>query len=630
MHLRTKDTLAALSLMPEPRRSALPAPVVAPIAGDGGPCAGIDDCIRKTADTVGVPLTYLTSDSEFLRRVRLDLTGRIPTRAEVETFLADPSADKRARLVDALLQTPEWADRWALFFGDLFRNTAKTVRVNRFPASRDAFHLFLLDSLQANKPYDALAREMLAAEGTSDGRVYPDEFASFEHYRSVYENYEENPVVASPVGYVVGALMPGGPAQDTYDSLALVTARDFLGVSALDCVLCHDGAGHLDAVSVWGAKAKRVEGWGLAAFFSDIPRPKKWRMAKAILPVDPETGKRAVAHFYTIRDLEPGQLNRTWAGDTAGMYLAQTVGGNRPDRQHAEQEVLSAYPFGGGVLADPALRLREQVGLHLTADPQFARAAVNYVWHELFGRGIVEPPDQFDLARLDPGSPPPEGWEIQPSHPHLLEWLAKGFSSNGFDLKWLLREIATSQAYQLSSRYEGLFNPLYERYFVRHQVKRLTAEQVHDALLIASGHAVSYRASPHLQGLRFAMQLPDVVGVPKGGGSSLEVRRLLRSFLPGDRDRTSRGEEGSSLQALNLMNSPFVMDRVARKGSLLESLKLADDALVTDLFLRVLSRHPTEDELVRSVVHLQEGKRGRRASSLMWALFNMTEFYVNY
>ena len=460
-----------------------------------GACSGIDDCIQKTADAAGVPLTYITTDAEFLRRVRLDLTGRIPTKDEVLEFLADTSANKREQLVNRLLQTPEWADRWTMYFGDLFRNTQRTAQVNRYQWGRDSFHLYLLESMQQNKPYDQMAREMLAAEGVSDGRTYPHRYTSFEHWRQTYRNLANNPVLASPVGYVVGGRTDGGPIQDTYDTLAFFTARDFLGISVMDCVLCHDGAGHLEPLTVWGAgaQARRRVGSG-GRFFSDVPLFRRWRYPGNQRPINPENGRRVDTNYYIVNDLAKGQRQQARYGDTAGEYLAQTSGGNRPDRYGNQQYVTPAYPFASSAIIDASMRLREQVGWHLTSDPQFARAAVNYIWRQFFSRGIVEPPDQFDLDRLDPASPPPAGWDLQPSHPRLLEWLANGFSDSGFDLKWLMREITTSQAYQLSSRYEGVFNPLSEKYFVRHQVKRLTAEQVIDALMVASNQFTSFRA----------------------------------------------------------------------------------------------------------------------------------------
>ncbi|MDE0109555.1 MAG: DUF1553 domain-containing protein [Bryobacterales bacterium] len=633
MTARAKATRDAMALIPEPRSSPAPFRLQTDarrVGADAMPCEGIDDCVQQTAEAVGIPLANLTTDAEFLRRVRLDLTGRIPTRHEVVRFLADPSDNKRQGLVDSLLGMPEWADRWALFFGDLFRNTVRTDGVNRRVHGRDSLHLYLLESLRANKPYDRMAREMLAAEGTSDGREYPDSFASFEDYERVYGDLQSNPVRASPVGYVVGARTPGGPPQDTYDALAYRAARDFLGMSTVDCVLCHDGEGRLDGVSAWGARATRLEVWGLAAFFSDLPPIRKWT------PRVSRESRRVPVRYFVIQDRPSTSGDIDAEGGEPGRYLAWTQGGNRPDRRHDERRVAPAYPFAA-LSVDPQLRLREQVGFYLTSDLQFARAAVNYIWREFFARGLVEPADQFDPDRLDPAAPPAGAWEVQPSHPRLLEWLANGFRANGFDLKWLMREIVTSQTYQLSSRYDGVFNPQYERLFVRHNARRLSAEQIHDAIVIASGKWPSYDVSPTLQDVGLAMQFPDVNNViPGRGRNAVGARNLLWAFLPGDRRRTPRSGAASPLQALNLMNNIFVLRHAAYSasgGALAELIPEPDDALVTGMYLSVLGRPPRADELAMAVAHLGEGpnrRRRNRAEDLMWALLNRTEFYTNY
>lgn len=636
MRRRSSETKAVLAMIPRPRRGGLLKAAAESGQGTATACTGIDDCIQKTADAAGVPLTYLTTDQEFLRRVTLDLTGRIPTHDQVLAFLADTSETKtkRAALVERLLDSPEWVDRWTMFFGDLFRNTLRTVQVNRYQTGRDSLHLYFKESLAAEMPYDQMAREMLAAEGTSDGREYPDQFRDFQHFQNTYGNYAANPVRASAVGYVVGGRTTGGPIQDTYDSLAFFVARDFLGISAMDCVLCHDGAGHLDSLSVWGAAAKRLEGWSLAAFFSDIPRYQAWRHPANRLPMNPNNNRRVNANFYTVRDLPIGRRQRARNGDTAGEYLGQTAGGNRPDRLHPDEFVTPDYPFASTATVNSGDRLRVQVGHYLTADPQFARAIVNYIWREFFSRGIVEPADQFDLSRLDPASPPPDGWSVQPSHPRLLELLAEGFRKSGHDLKALMSRIVNSDTYQRSSRYDGVFNPLHERYFVRHQVKRLSAEQVHDALVTASGRLRGYNVSRTFRGTAYAMQFPDVVNVPQGGASgAAQVRQLLQSFTPGDRQETPRSTAGSPLQALNLMNNQFVMDQVRvsqQPGTITEALALSDDAMVARLFLSVLSRHPTAAETAHAVRYIEGGNRDNRAADLMWALFNKTDFYFNY
>ena len=614
-----------------------------------GTCAGIDDCIRRKATAAGVPMAELTTDAEFLRRASLDLTGRIPAPEEVTAFLADASPDKRTQAVERLLATPQWADRWTMFFGDLFRNTRVTAQVNRYPNGRDSFHLFLLQSLRQNMPYDRMAQEMIAASGFSDGRTYPlatagngrkypGGYSDFAHFDRIYNDYAGNPVTASPVGYIVGGRTTGGPVQDTYDSLAFFTARDFLGLGQMDCVLCHDGAGHLDALSVWGAAAKRLEGWRMAAYFSVIQRYQAWRVPGRTLPNNPQNGRRVNANYYYIEDLPSGTVQRVRQNgrlvDLAGQYLGQTEGGNRPDRLHNAQFVAPDYPFAPEAKAQAAvsqsLPLRRQLGLHLTADPQFARAIVNYIWKEFFSRGIVEPADQFDLARLDPANPPPDPWDIQPSHPQLLEWLAAGFRENGYNLKWLMREIATSRTYQLSSRFDGAFNPTHEKYFVRHNVKRLPAEQIHDAIVAAGGIPVRYNASRSLRGLSFAAQFPDVYEMPPGRGG-FQTRMFLDAFFRGDRETTPRSGAGSPLQALQLMNGRLVAQRVRSAAGALEALlDQPDDALVTSLYLRVLSRMPSPEELSLGVRTLGNGNREAQASNLMWAMFNKTDFYFNY
>ncbi len=634
---RTWETLRVVGALPHVPLSIRSQSTYRPAAGipATGPCTSIDDCIEKTARAAGVPLTHSTTDEEFLRRVRLDLTGRIPTAQEVLAFEADTSADKRAKLVDRLLGTSEWADRWAMFFGDLFRNTQFTAQVNRYQHTRDSFHLWLRDSLRENKPYDQMAREMLSAQGFSDGRAYPDSYTDYNHFRRVVGDFASNPVRPTAVGYVVGGRTTGGPIQDTYDTLASLVARDFLGIAIMDCVLCHDGAGHLEALNLWGAEALRLEGWQLASFFADLPRHQTWRTPRRRLPINPNNDRPVNANYYKIQDLAPGRTQATRQGDTAGEYLAQTEGGNRPDRLHSQRVVEPSYPFRTTATVPAGLRLREQVGHHLTGDPQFARAAVNYIWREFFSRGIVEPADQFDLARQDPAAPPDAPWDIQPSHPQLLSLLAQGFRESGHDLQWLMREITTSNTYQLSSRYEGAFSPLHEKYFVRHQVKRLSAEQMHDAIMTASGRFNTYNPTRSIRGIRYAMQFPDVRNMPPGNGANVRnARVLLQAFTPGDREESPRSREGSPLQALNLMNHPFIMARLSpapANTTLNGSLDLADDsALVSNLYLNVLSRRPTADELDHGVNYVGNGNRRTKAANLMWVLLNKTDFIFNY
>ena len=627
--------LSSAGVMPLRSRSGARAvePGPTPIGGDS-----IDDFIFGELERQGIPPAPPTTDSEFLRRATIDLVGRIPTEAETVAFLTDGASDKRGQAVQRLLQDPRWADRWAMFYGDLYRNTRLTAQVNRYPGGRDGLHLFLRDAMRVNKPYDQMVREMLASGGYADGRPWPQAgrtspFASFADYQSFLRS---NPPQASGASYIVGGRMTGGPAHDSYDNMATVAARDLLGITHMDCVLCHDGVGHLESLNLWGVEAKRAEGWGLSAFFQKV------QLQRPRYRVPPRNGQAQGPRppYYLVVELPEDRVIRNRNGDlVAGEYSLDTESGNRPPRTPeqfgGQTKVSPLYPFGGGA-PNPGEPLRAALGRLLTADRQFARAAVNYVWREFFGRGIVDPPDQFDLMRLSSVSPPPEPWSVQPSHPELLEWLAEGFEQNGYDLKWLMAEIVNSRAYQLSSRYDGAWSPSWDRYFARHQVDRIDAEALLDSVTVSSGVTINMPTGSVVGNVVFSLQLPDVQNIPNQNRSRPELAQtaaFLDSFFRGDREETRRSSEVSILQALHLMNNPIVVARVQQSGSsgsLGSLLPENDDTLVGRLYLTVLSRFATPEELAAGVAYLRGGDRRERAEDLMWTLYNKVDFVYNY
>ena len=129
---------------------------------------------------------------------------------------------------------PEWVDKWTMYFGDLYQNTASNTQVTIHPEGRNAFYKYLHDSLAANKPYNQMATEIIAAQGTN----------SFDQTNGQINYY--------PLGIVTG-----GPAQDIFDSQTANVADQFLGLAHVNCLLCHNGAGHLTAL-VSGAARPRV------------------------------------------------------------------------------------------------------------------------------------------------------------------------------------------------------------------------------------------------------------------------------------------------------------------------------------------------------------------------------------
>jgi hypothetical protein len=374
----------------------------------------------------------------------------------------------------------------------------------------------------------------------------------------------------------------------------------------VNCLLCHNGRGHLDSLSLWGSKTTRYQAWQFASFLSHTNTINT--------RVDPAN---ANLYYWSIQD------NVQYKTD----YPLNTTTGNRPARQPSgtEKNVAPVYIFNGDKPA-AGENYRDALAREVTSDFQFSRASVNYVWAEFFGRGIVDPPNQFDLARLDPANPPPDPWTLQPSNPQLLNDLAHAFADGGYTLKGLMRLMVTSETYQLSSRYDGQWNPAWEPLFARKLVRRLWGEEVMDALAQTSGLAATYNIAD-LGKVSWAMQSPEPLAI---GGN------FLTSFLPGNRDDQARRGDGAVQQALNLMNDPFVMGRTRATGTganaslAARALQGSNEQAVNTLYLTVLSRYPSDTEKSAAIASLGSGNRTQKAEDLLWSLYNKVDFVFNY
>jgi len=191
----------------------------------------------------GVTPAGTTNDYEFIRRATLDLTGRIPTPDAVLSFANSTSATKRVELVTTLLASPGWVDKWTMFYGDLFQNNSVNSQIKRFPAGVQAFYTYIKTSLQNNKPYDRMVRELISAQG---GDTYTQ----------------------GELNWIIGGVVTGGPVQDDFDQQTAYMADTFLGIYHVNCLLCHNGRGHLDTVNLWGDQQTRSKAWGLSSFRS--------------------------------------------------------------------------------------------------------------------------------------------------------------------------------------------------------------------------------------------------------------------------------------------------------------------------------------------------------------------------
>jgi nucleoside diphosphate kinase len=564
----------------------------------------IDQYIFQAIADANVQPAAKTSDYEFLRRVTLDLTGRIPTAVQVQTFVADTTPDKRAKLVDSLMTSQAWVDKWTMYYGDLFQNgVQKTVSgTPLFNEGRNAFNIWIRNALSNNMPYDQMARALITATGSN-----------------TYDPAQ------GPLNWVVGGRITGGPVQDTQDQLAANVADTFLGLANMNCVECHNGRGHLDSLNSYFAGVTRYQAWQFAAHMAHTPNPN-------LVRYDPTNNN---LYYWSLTD---NMTTDYQLGSTTGNRPARTIVGN-------QRTVSPVYIFNGDV-PGKGVNYRQFLANEVTADFQFARATVNYMWKQFFNQGIVEPVDQFDLARLDPDNPPPNDGtplgQLQPSNARLLNALAQSFVQSGYDIKALQRQIVNSNAYQLSSFYDSnQWQPSYQSLFARHFVRRLWSEEIHDAITQSSNVGVAYKVytgtdpSQTAAGtvtLNWAMQLPDTRDLGGVGANA-----FLDAFLRGDRDTLPRDPEGSLSQALNLMNDNFVMTRVRRANAgtaglinQLTATGVTDDQLVTQMYLNVLSRLPSDAEKTTALNNLKNGNRNNAAEDLLWSLYNKVDFIFSY
>jgi len=268
---------------------------------------------------------------------------------------------------------------------------------------------------------------------------------------------------------------------------------------------------------------------------------------------------------------------------------------------------------------------RDELARMMTGNLQFSRTLTNRIWAELMGFGIVEPVDDFDLTRYNPATPLPAPWTVQPSNPELLDAMARNFQGSNFSFRTLVRDIMKSSAYQLSSSFPGEWKPEYATYYARKYVKMLSAAELHDAVVLATAKP----GDPAGAGVSEGM----VMQMPEPGKAGNDVKGFLRVFGQSNRDEMPKKTPQSSLQAMLLMQSKLVTERVLAKGGTRVEQLLRDTpddrVLVENLYLVTLSRKPGAAEMAAALKALSPDRR-RGAENLQWALINSPEFIFNY
>lgn len=461
-----------------------------------------------------------SSDSEFVRRVYLDLTGVTPRVAEVRAFLADDDEDKREKLIDRLLASPahatHLANTWRRIMlpgGMNLEQTNNVVGVQNWLRGR----------FVENLRYDNLVSELLVAtEGDESGPAL--------YYTSL-------------------DLAP--------EKLAASTARIFLGLQ-IECAECHD-----HPFDKW----KQTDFWGYAAFFAQLERDESMRGNRALRIADRDVGEVKLPNSETV--------------------------------------VSPLYPGGQTPGADELGTRRMKLAIWMASrdNPYLARAAVNRVWGQLFGRGLVEPVDDLGPHNL-------------PSHPVLLDELTQYFVDSGFNLRELYATLARTETYQRTSAWTTSPEPPPEL-FAHMALKTLSADQLYDSvnrILNRTPRADGPFNSPLFDPQRQAF----TARVEGGGRSPLEY-------------------EAGVLQALALLNGADIAEAADPERSPLlggvEAPWLNDEQRIETLFLATVSRLPTEEQkkaCLESLASASPSERGKKLGDILWALLNSAEFAFNH
>jgi hypothetical protein len=534
----------------------------------------IDDHIFGKMAVDGVEPAALASDQEILRRLYLDLTGRIPRAEEAAGFLADPALDKRISLIARLMESESFVDYWTFFYANKFEVTSRYYNFIGIPG-RNLFHQFLRDFVSSGGSYRDFASELITASGDSHNN--------------------------GAVNFIVRGVQQGDPIQDTYDTLTDRVTTKFLGVQT-QCISCHDGARHLEDINLYLSARTRPQFWQQSAFLSrasvnQLPADAYYNQAR-FLVVD-----RAAGGYATSVDpANPGPRPTRFGGTFTPRYL-----------------------FTGE--AARTTNWRSELARIVTSDRQFARAAVNYIWAHFFKFGIVDPPDGWDLARVDTKNPPPSPWVLQATHPELLEALADEFARSNYSIRHIIRLIAESNAYQLSSRYDGTWKPEYELYFAKHFPRRLHAEEIYDAMITATGTQTPMYVEGNSKALYYATQLPD----PSEPRNVFSILNFLSSFGRGDWFQLPRRQSSDVLQALYQMNDTQINFRTFGNRNITTNVTrvmqfgLSDEDAVHNLFLSTLGRYatPAEYTLLRSK---KTSNYEMWLSDIQWALLNKVDF----
>jgi len=524
------------------------------------PDTQIDKLVFARLEKLGIEPAHLCSDAVFVRRVYLDVIGTLPTAQEAREFFQDKDPQKRRALIDRLLERDEFADYWAMKWGDLLRVKAE-FPINLWPNAAQAYHRWIRTSIKENMPYDRFVREML----TANGSCFQSPPVNF--YRAM-QNRE-----------------PQGIAQ--------TVALTFMGMRT----------------DTW--PKERLS--GMAAFFSLISYKSTGEWKEEIVTFDPD---KKAAPAAATQAAAAGTTQTASGATQAATGTTLKVAGATQAAATSVTPQAAIFPDGTAARLTAGQDPRAVFADWLTAprNAYFARAIANRVWSWLVGRGIVHEADD-----MRPDNPP--------ANPELLAHLEQQMVAVRYDMKEFMRLILNSKTYQLSSiprteRPEGAAN------FAYYPLRRLEAEVLIDALDQITGTTEKY-TSAIPEPFTFIPENLRSIALPDGSITS----SFLEMFGRPSRDtglESERNSRPTADQRLHMLNSSHIQRKLeqSKKLQYLTQSRSEPREVVAGLYLMILSRWPTEEEMKTALAYSGPGgAKGREAAmDIAWALINSTEF----
>ncbi|QDS92917.1 Planctomycete cytochrome C [Roseimaritima multifibrata] len=595
----------------------------------------------------------------LLRRLSYDLTGLPPTPEQVQEFIEDSSPDAYPKLVERLLDSPQYGERWARHWLDLVRYAdSDGYRADFYRPDAWQYRDYVIRSLNEDKPYDRFVTEQIAGD-----EMYPDDpdaliaTGYLRHWIYEYNSRDArgqwdlimNDITDTTGDVFLGMGMQCARCHDhKFDP---ILQRDYFRLRAVfAAVLPKDGtvvaspeelAEHAKQQAIWEKKTASIQ-----AKIDKIEAPYRVSAAKRAIikfPADVQlimdkTSEERSPYEHQIHELVHRQVlfeysrleSRLKKEDkTAVLELKKQLGKMKAEKPKPLPTAMtiedlgteappvlipkrSKDPVEPGVLTilDPSpLDYTPNTELQSTGrrtafakwltqpdNPLSTRVIVNRIWQYHFSRGLA--PNSSDFGRL--GGPP--------SHPELLDWLTTQFVANGWSFKWLHRQIVLSETYRQSSSHPQMqafqeIDPHNERYW-RGNVLRLDAEQIRDSVLMVSGRLDERAGGPST--LSDVPRRSIYTRVMRNARDPLMDVFDLPQFFSSE---SSRNRTTTPIQSLLLINSPIYLQHATAFASRIRKAEQNPSERVRLAWRLISGREPTTDELEASLSFLKEQQK---------------------